>query len=172
VFAVSNASAQQEAKRIAETDALLSRTNEQIAGSHADGEYSSVYLAEMIVNKNNGSYPAVGIFRTIYRFYYTYGDREKNPYPNRLIKIEIETKRSDRTETTEFLFDEGGKLIFYLDKKDEADFRIYFAAEKPLKLLKGERDLKTTDREAVQSAKNALAEKRKLGAIFSELLDY
>lgn len=83
----------------------------------------------MNVNKNNGSYPAVGIFQSVVKFYFTYGNREKNPYPNRLLKIEIETKRSSSVEKYEYLFNENEQLIFYFESKirdeEKAEKRVY-----------------------------------------------
>ena len=164
--------AAQNEKRMAEINARLDETNRQIAESNADGEYSSMYLAETTVNKNNGQYPAVGVFRTVYRFFYTYGDREKNPYPNRLVKVEIETRRSDRTEIYEYLLDDAGQLVFYYEKKDEIEFRIYLFGEKPFKFFSTAKNVKINEKDGDREAKRALAEKRKLAAIFNESLDY
>ena len=86
--------------------------------SEAEPEQSNIYLTELAVNKNNGSYPAVGVYRPVVKFYYTYGDREKEPYPNRLLKIVLAIDRSDRKEHSEFVFNDAEQLVFYLDKKD------------------------------------------------------
>ena len=85
------------------------------------------------MNKNNGSYPAVGVYRPVAKFYYTYGYREKEPYPNRLLKIVVAVARSDRQEHSEFIFNESGQMVFYLDKKDSVERRIYFAAGRPIR---------------------------------------
>ena len=164
-------SAQTE-KRIDEIKQIYKETNAKIAEAEENGEYSSTFLSELVVNKNNGSYPAVGTYKTVVKFYYTFGDREKNPYPDRLLKIEVETKRSDRTETAEFLLNETGQLIFYFGKKDDQEFRAYFSAEKPLKFLKGPESVSLNDKTANQTAKAVLAEKRKLAGIFSASLDF
>ncbi|MCD9189602.1 MAG: hypothetical protein LUM44_24565 [Pyrinomonadaceae bacterium] len=157
-------------KRIEHIRKLYRETNEKIAEANENGEYSSVYLTEMVVNKNNGSYPAVGIFQTTYRFYYTYGDREKNPYPNRLLKIGIETKRSANIEKYEFLFNEKEQLVFYFEAENTPEKRIYFENELAIKAMLGDKNLEKN--EVVKTSKSVLAEKRKLSLIFQSSLDY
>lgn len=161
-------------KRIENIKKIYSETNQKITETNENGEFSSVFLAELVVNKNNGSYPAVGLFQTTYKFYYTYGDREKNPYPNRLLKIEIETKRSAIIEKYEFLFDEKEQLIFYFGGKNEAEKliekRIYFQNETPIKSLLGEKIF--TNIETIKLSKTALREKKKLAAMFQNALNY
>lgn len=162
----------QNDKRIEEIQKIYRETNEKIAESNENGEYSSVYLSELVVNKNNGSYPAVGNYKTVAKFYYTYGDREKNPYPNRLLKIEIETNRAARTENSEFLFNEAGQLIFYFGKKDETELRIYFSAEKTFKIQSGAQNLNPNVKTSLEMVKKIMADKRKLGAIFLNSLEF
>lgn len=161
-------------KRIENIKKIYRETNRKITESNENGEFSSVFLAESVVNKNNGSYPAVGLFQIIYKFYYTYGDREKNPYPNRLLKIEIETKRSANIERYEFLFNEKERLLFYFEAKSEAEKsiekRIWFQNETPIKALLGEKNL--TNAETLKISKTALIEKKKLAAMFQNFLNY
>lgn len=169
-------SAQTE-KQIDAIKQIYKETNEKIAECEENGEYSSTFLSELIVNKNNGQYPAVGIFNSKFKFYYTYGDREKNPYPSRLLKIVMETRRSANIEKYEFLFNETGQLIFYFEAKNEEEIRVYYSAEKmigvlKIKFLKGNQILKSNDKSAYQTAKNALAEKRKLVGMFQNSLRY
>src|SRR5688572_30230469 len=105
-------------RRIDAIDKLRAKIDQDIARSESEPEYSNIYLTELAVNKNNGSYPAVGLYRPVAKFYYTYGDREKEPYPNRLLKIVVAVARSDRQEYSEFVFNDAEQLVFYLDKKD------------------------------------------------------
>lgn len=160
----------QNAKRIEEIRKIYAETNEKIAECEKDGETSIVYLSELVLNKNNGSYPAVGIFRSTVKFYYTYGDREKNPYPNRLLKISITTKRSANTENKEFLFDENEKLIFYFEKI-ESEKRIYFTAEKPILFLNGETKADLKKKETLENLREILKEKQSLKSIFQMSLE-
>lgn len=150
---------------------IYQETNEKVAECEANGEYSSVFLSEVTVNKNNGSYPAVGIYRSVIKFYYTYGDREKNPYPNRLLKIMVTTNRSSQTENSEFLFNPNGQLIFYFEKKDEVERRLYFAAEKLIKALEGEKIVKINTPTELERVKSMLQEKRRLSEAFTKTLD-
>lgn len=161
-------------KRIENIKKIYQETNGKIAESNENGEYSSIFLAEIVVNKNNGSYPAIGLFQTIYKFYYTYGDREKNPYPNRLLKIEIEIKRSANVERYEYLFNEKEQLIFYFDSKSETEKaiekRIYFQNETAIKALLDEKILKNA--ETLKISKTTLTQKKKLASMFQNSLNY
>lgn len=161
-------------KRIENIKKIYSETNEKIAESNENGEYSSVYLTEMNVNKNNGSYPAVGIFQSVVKFYFTYGNREKNPYPNRLLKIEIETKRSSSVEKYEYLFNENEQLIFYFKSEirdeEKAEKRVYLQNETIFKSLMNEKEVQ--NKEFAVIMKEVLTEKRKLVSIFKNSLDY
>jgi len=162
----------QTEKQIDVIKQIYKQTNEKVAECEENGEYSSTFLSELVVNKNNGSYPAVGIFKSVFKFYYTYGDREKNPYPNRLLKVVIETKRSANYEKYEYVFNEKEQLIFYFEKKEDAEFRIYFSNEKPIKLLKGMQKLLLSDKNVNKKVKILLTEKKKLVNIFVQSLDY
>ena len=123
----------QSDRRIQAINTLRTKIDQDIAASEAEPEYSNIYLAELAVNKNNGSYPAVGVYRPVVKFYYTYGDREKEPYPNRLLKIVVAVARSDRQEYSEFVFNESEQMVFYLDKKDDVERRVYFAAGRAIR---------------------------------------
>lgn len=160
-------------KKIAEIQNIYNETNEKVFECEENGEYSSVFLSELVVNKNNGSYPAVGIYKTVFKFYYTFGDREKNPYPYRLLKITISTNRSARKEYSEYLFNSSGQLIFYFEKNDdEAERRFYFASEKLIKSLSGEKMVNINGRKELEAVKIFLNEKKKLVGIFGNSLRY
>ena len=120
-------------RRIEAINTLRAKIDQDIAASEAEPEYSNIYLTELAVNKNNGSYPAVGVYRPVAKFYYTYGDREKEPYPNRLLKIVVTVAGSDRQEYSEFVFNESEQRVFYLDKKDAVERRVYFAAGRAIR---------------------------------------
>ena len=158
--------------RIQAINKLRAQIDEDIAKSEAEPEYSNIYLTELAVNKNNGSYPAVGIYRPVAKFYYTYGDREKEPYPNRLLKIVVAVARSDRHEYSEFVFNESEQLIFYSEKKDDIGRRLYFAAGRPIRLEQDGKvlSLKLRSRTAVVAA--VLKDNVKLVAIFRRSLEF
>ncbi|MBK7708431.1 MAG: hypothetical protein IPN69_15830 [Acidobacteria bacterium] len=170
LFSAASALFAQTDKRIDAIRDVARQVDKMVAECESDGETSSTFLTELVANKNNGSYPAVGIYNTRVKFYYTYGDREKNPYPDRLLKIVIETKRSAMTESAEYLFDESRRLIFFFGKDSEKETRIYFAAGKMFKTMDGERAV--VGNAANTASNKALAESRRLVAMFQESLRF
>lgn len=162
----------QSDRRVEAINTLRVKIDQDIAASEAQPEYSNIYLTELAVNKNNGSYPAVGIYRPVVKFYYTYGDREREPYPNRLLKIVIAVSRSDRQEYSEFVFNESEQMVFYLDKKDDRERRVYFAAGRPVRFEQDGRvqSLKGRSRTAIFAA--VLKDNVKLVAMFRRSLEF
>ena len=161
-------------KRIEEIRRLDRQVNEQIAESERVEEGTGVYCNELVVNKRDKPWPAVGIYQTVFKFYYTYGDREKNPYSNRLLKITVTTRRSARQEYAEYLFNPAGQLIFYFEKKDQDDApverRYYFFSEKLIRRTTGQRVVPINSREALEAARLTLSEKKKLVDVFLKSL--
>jgi hypothetical protein len=159
------ASAQSD-RRVEAVNRLRAKIDQDIARSESEPEYSNIYLTELAVNKNNGSYPAVGVYRPVAKFYYTYGDREKEPYPTRLLKIVVDIDRSDRKEHSEFLFDGSEELVFYFEQKDDRERRMYFIRGKELR-----GDLRQ-DRSRTAFIAAVLREKVKLVSIFRRSLEF
>jgi hypothetical protein len=162
----------QISRRVEEIDRLRAKTDQDIAKSEAEPEYSNIYLTELAVNKNDGPYPAVGIYRPVVKFYYTFGDREKDPYPNRLLKIVVVIDRSNRKEQAEFVFDQREQLIFHLEKKDEIERRAYFAAGRPLRLLQNGRTESLKSRAQKQIVAAILKQHAGLVGIFRRSLAF
>jgi hypothetical protein len=166
--------AQDNDKRIEEIRRLDRQANLRIAESESVPEGTGLYCNELVVNKGDKPWPAVGIYQTVFKFYYTYGDREKNPYPDRLMKVTIATRRSDRKEYAEYLFNPAGQLIFHYDKKDEegapVERRYYFSAERLIRRMTGAGIESLKNREVIEGARVALIEKQKLVAIFRKSL--
>lgn len=162
----------QNDRRIDAIRKLVEKINEDVARSDAEPEYSNIYATELAVNKGNGSYPAVGIYRPVVKFYYTYGDREKNPYPNRLLKIVVSVDRSDRHEQSEFTFNEAEQLIFYFEKKDDVERRLYFAAGSAIRFQEGERVLSLTAKSQSETIATVMKDKANLIAIFRRSLGF
>lgn len=160
-------------KRIEEIRDLYTQTNEAIAIAEKEAPYSEIYVVELSVNKTGNSYPAVGTYSNISRFYYTFGDREKDPYPNRLIKINVVTKRAAMITNSEFLFNAAGQLVFGFVKTDgeEArETRLYFAAGQLIRLLDGERDVNIKNRNAIETAAAFKRESARLVSLFTSAL--
>ncbi|HQZ97160.1 MAG TPA: hypothetical protein PLP21_12640 [Pyrinomonadaceae bacterium] len=157
-------------KRIEEIRKIYQDVNKRVAECDENGDTSNTFLMEVVVNKNNGSYPAVGIYRSIVKFYYTFGDREKDPYPNRLLKILTTTNRSAMTETSEFLFDEKRNLIFYFEK-NETEKRLYFASGNPIQILEGKKMIDVGSKSADQIRRQLSKQAARLAAIFQNGLE-
>jgi len=87
------------------------------------------------------------------------------------MKITVTTNRSAMTENVEFLFNPAGQLIFYFEKKDEQESRFYFAAEKPFRILRGDKSVNINSKEEIEKTKTILAEKKKLVEIFKNGLE-
>ena len=162
----------QTSGRIEAIKKICQKTNEDIARSEESPEISTIFLTELAVNRNNGPYPAVGIYRTVVKFYYTFGDREKEPYPNRLLKIIVATDRSDRKEHSEFVFNETEQMIFYLEKKDNIERRLYLAAEKPIRLEQDGRPLSLKTRSQAAIVATIMKEKANLVQVFRRSLGF
>lgn len=159
-------------RRIEAINKLRAKIDEDITRSEAEPEYSNIYLTELAVNKNNGSYPAVGIYRPVAKFYYTYGDREKEPYPIRLLKIVVAVARSDRQEYSEFVFNESEQMVFYLDKKDDVERRVYFAAGRAIRFEQDGRVLSLRTRSQAATVATVLKEEVNLLEIFRRSLRF
>lgn len=165
--AVAQASGQIEA-----INQLRQKTDKEIAQSEQSPETSTTFLTELAVNKNLSPYPAVGTYKTVARFYYTFGDREQDPYPNRLLKIVISTDRSGRKERSEFVFDEAEQLVFYFEKKDDLERHVYLSSEKPIRFQQGERALSLRNKAQTTFVTNVLKDKANLVEIFRRSLRF
>jgi hypothetical protein len=165
-----SASAQIADKRIDEIRRLYMQTNSDIEIAEREAPYSQIYLVELNVNKTGNQYPAVGIYSNVSKFYYTYGDREKDPYPNRLIKINVTTKRSAMIINSEFLYNPAGQLVFGFvstDGEEQRETRMYFANSVLIKLLDGDRDVNVRLKGVQDTAAALKRESARLVALFS-----
>jgi len=166
-----DASAQPD-KRIVRIERVSREINEQIAESERVEESNGIYCNELVVNKGDKSWPAVGIYQTVVKFFYTFGDREKNPYPNRLLKITVTARRSDRHEYAEYIFSPAEQLIFYHQKQGEtAGSEYYFASGRLIRRMTGQRAVALNSPEARETATLALRESRKLQEVFLKSLE-
>jgi hypothetical protein len=164
-------SAQKVDKNIEEIRQVYKQTNATIAEAEKDFSVSEIFLTELIVNKGGTSYPAVGNFKQTVKFYYTYGDRELDPYPNRLLKIIVSTERAAHEEYAEFVFDQTEKLIFYFGKNDGLENRLYFASGKVIRYQKEQEVLPLNNAEAKELLKEVTSQKNSLMQIFRNSLN-
>lgn len=153
---------------------LRRQVDDQILESETQGEYSSIFRNELVLNQRSNPWPAVGIYQKAVRFFYTFGDREKNPYPDRLLKITVTTERSNRSEYSEYVFDEAGQLVYCVEAEDVDAVngtRFYFAGGRLIAAYSGPREMSIRDRSMVEAAQSARLESRKLVAIFRNSLE-
>lgn len=133
-------------------------------------ELSSVFVTEIKVNKHNAPYPAVGIFDSVILLYYTYGDREKNPYPNRLIKATVTTHRSAEKAYSEYLFSNEGLMIFAYVNENGIEKRGYFDKGRLIKFQHGEKVVNVRNALVMDPARSMTSEAWRIQRLFSNSL--
>lgn len=162
--------AQTADKRIDDIRKLYEQTNGDIEIAEREAPYSEIYLVELSVNKTGNQYPAVGTYSNISKFFYTYGDREKNPYPDRLLKINVTTKRSAMITNSEFLYNPAGQLVFGFVKTDGAEqreTRMYFANGLLIRMKDGDSEVNVRLKAVQDTAAAFKRESARLVALFS-----
>ena len=112
------------------------------------GQLGELFMNELVVNKRNHQWRAVGIHNLSYKFFYRGGDSEKHMYPDRLVMVKAERKESNRVYNEEYLYSDAGVLMFYFQKAENDDQtpgkrRIYFSGIKPVRIIE---DGKTRDK--------------------------
>ena len=112
------------------------------------GETGELVMNELVINKRNHQWRAVGIYNLDYKFFYNGGDNEAHMYPDQLVKAVVTKKISSRNYTEEFLFSDAGVLMFYFQKwwSDDqlpAERRVYFSGINAVRIIE---DAKTRDR--------------------------
>lgn len=152
---------------------LYADANARIAEMKKNPAESSIFAVEIVVNKYSAPYPAVGIYRRTATFYYTYGDRERNPYPDRLVKIETEGTRSAQVENTEILFNNAGELIFMFRSTPGSpieETRSYFSGGSLIRLIDDGKNIGLRTKRAVEAGTAARKESARLVGIFQASL--
>lgn len=168
-----SAFAQTEDKRIGEIDHLYQQTNEAIRVAEENAPYSEKYVVEIAVNKTGNAYPAVGNYSNVTRFHYTFGDREKDPYPSRLMKATVVTKRSASITSSEFLYDTAGQLVYGIVRTDgelQRETRLYFAAGRLIRLIDDGKEANVRNRNVIETAAAFKRESARLTALFTAAL--
>lgn len=168
-----SAQAQTADKRIDDIRSLYTSTTSAIEVAEREAPYSNIYVVELTVNKTGNQYPAVGTYSNISKFHYTYGDREKDPYPSRLLKISVATKRSSSIINSEFLYNPAGQLVFGLVKTDgdeQREMKMYFSNGLLIKMLDGERDVNIRLKAVQDTAAALKRESTRLVGLFTSSL--
>ena len=165
--------AQTADKRIDDIRKLYEQSNSDIAVAEKEAPYSEIYVLELSVNKTANAYPAVGTYSNIAKFYYTHGDREKDPYPNRLLKVSVVTKRAAMITTSEFLYNPAGQLVYGLVRTDGVEQRetsLYFANGALIKLQDVGNDANVRLRPVLDTSAAFKRESARLVALFNSAL--
>ena len=104
---------------------------ERIESNKEAASGSELAVNELVVNKLNKSWPAVGNYSVVYRFYYKQFGEE--PYPDSLVMIRKKAVSAAREHHEEWLFSDDGTLAFYFFKDEEgAEHRLYYSGEEVL----------------------------------------
>ena len=86
---------------------------------------SELAVNELVVNKLNKSWPAVGNYSVVYRFYYKQAGEE--PYPDHLVFVTIRTTSAAREEYVEILYSDSDDPLFAFRRLEtHEEIRMYF----------------------------------------------
>lgn len=108
----------------------------------AAARQAGIVLAELVVNKAGHEWPAVGIYRVVYRFWYEW--EPDQPFPTRLRKVEVDTTSSERKFYQEYFYGPDGRLRFYFERADgttgrgKKEVRSYYAGDKLVRMVSGD----------------------------------
>lgn len=172
VFLVCAVNAQKPDKRVDDIRKLYDETNQRIADAEKQ-EQSDIFVTEVNVNKRLNPYPAVGIYASAAKFYYTYNDREKDPYPNRLLKVEVVVKRSSTTTNAEFFYNSAGELIVGIvlsDGDEPREIVAYFSRGQLIKMIDDDKDVSVKLKAVIETARTLKAESVRLKGVFSSAI--
>ncbi|MEO6654985.1 MAG: hypothetical protein ABIO36_02795, partial [Pyrinomonadaceae bacterium] len=92
--------------------ARLAETDEE------HGQYDELFMNELVLNKLNHQWRAVGRHINTYKFFYKVVDDEdeRHMYPDQLVMVKVERQESNRTYTEEYLYSIAGVLLFHYQK--------------------------------------------------------
>jgi len=131
-----------EVRRIRE---LYTRTNEAIQSAVAkkSGEDQTLYGNEVVTNRYDGAWRAVGNYSRREVFWYTdqpeFARYENLPEESVLVKVEIKETAAVRSVAEEYLFDTGDLAFYYRRSKagETAPWeeRLYFQDKKMIRRL-------------------------------------
>jgi hypothetical protein len=161
--------AQDPDRRVEAIRTLYRQVNEQIVASEKETPYSSIFCDELVLNKNENTWPVVGIFTSVIKAHYTFSHEEGEPYPNRLLRISVSTKRSNRKEYAEYLFNPAGQLVFCFEKNDEdpaVELRYYFANGLAIRITRDQKSIPVSAAPEMNAAREVIKEGLRLKSIF------
>lgn len=147
-----------EKARLAETD------DEQ-------GQFGDLVMNELVINKRDHQWRAVGIFKETYKFFYRGGDSEKHMYPDQLTMVKVERHSSNRTYTEEFVYDGSSRLVFYFqtaenDELAPTERRLYFSLSRPIRINEEGKIRDRLTAKDLKTATEVLADSGKIKDLF------
>lgn len=166
-------SAQTTEKTIERIRTYYTEISEKATAAETDddqGEFGDLIMNELVINKRNHQWRAVGRYQISYKFFYkTTGE---HLYPETLVLIKTERHVSSRSYTEEYLYNEKGALLFYFQKAENddevpAERRVYFNLGKAIRIIE---DDKKRDKPTVKDSatvKEVLLESVKIKELFT-----
>lgn len=135
------------------------------------GQLGDLVMNELVINKRDHQWRAVGIYRETYKFFYRGGDTEEHLYPDQLVKVVVSKRVSNRDYTEEYLYSAKGELMFCFqtaqnDDTLPAERRLYFSGVKAIRIIE---DTKTRDRltnKDLKTATDVVAQSSKIKDLF------
>ena len=173
----SNISAQNDVdKRVKEIRKVYTEIAQNIEAVEKDdesGRTGPLAVNELIINKLNRSWAAVGNYRVEYRFYYQ--NQGEEPYPTQLVKVTQTTESAARRYYKEFVYGETGSLIFVFEKSSESETpeetRIYFNREKAVRIVQGEKVNDRLSDKQKSKVREALKDSVRVKRIFTDSIE-
>lgn len=174
LFLTTGVSAQTTDKTVEKIRAYYNDISEKARLAETDddhGQFGDLVMNELVINKRNHQWRAVGIYGQSFKFFYKGGDSEEHMYPDQLVLVLNERKTSNRNYREEYLFSESGALMFYFQKAEDddqvpAERRVYFSGIRAIRIVE---DAKTRDRLTARdaiTAKEITRQSARIKAIF------
>lgn len=166
-------SADRKIERIRKVYSETAAKIEKVEKGGEEDRKAGVAVNELVVNASGKSWPAVGNYKVVYRFYYE--EDGESPYPSKLLNVTTATESAARKYMEEFVFGASGSLIFYFERAEDSDGplerRVYFDSGKAFRIVddgKARDQLSEEDKIVVN---DILATENKLRGIFEATLD-
>ena len=165
--------ADQKVERIRKVYSGTSAKIEKVEKGGEEDRRAGIAVNELVVNATGKSWPAVGNFKEVYRFYYE--EDGESPYPSKLLKITLVTESAARKYSNEFVYGPSGSLIFYFERSEDDDGplerRVYFDSGKAFRIVDDGKARDKLSEEDEIVVNDILATENKLRGIFEATLD-
>lgn len=123
---------------------------------------------ELVINKANRSWAAVGNYRVTYRFFYQ--NRGEEPYPTGLVKVTRTAEIAARRYFEEYVYNGAGALMFYFERSEDGEFpeerRVYFAGGKAIRLSEDKNTRDKLSAKDLETVRRILQNSSRLKDIF------